>query len=309
MSGNFGLCRTRICLRNRGNICLDFLGVIDDFTNMDNYKKQISDRLKQSISDWIAQQKTEHPDQLLRSNWKILFPKGFIAGQNTIPVMTPAKGGKRLIAEIGFYLQDDLVLNVEETELTLKNELYREKRKKKSDVETKSIDSSLDVINHIILGASDIMASLSGISTPEKRPQLPKFGSPTKASLISPIVEKAPTDEVTKAVRLMLVHPDLPEYVKTIQDKTIRDRLLEKMSEAYLHYSNTMGRNIDLSEFFDLWTKQLDEQGRIHTHCKWKGIPITLDNNGWCTEYNCSKLPYRSKCPQSTYKFGRSDKI
>ena len=157
---------------------------------MDNYKKQISDRVKQSISDWIVQQKTEHPDQLLRSNWKILFPKGFITGQNTIPVVTPAKGGKRLIGEIGFYLQDDLVLNVEETELTLKNEPYREKKKKKSEVKVKSIDSSLDVINNIILSASEIMASLSGISNPENRPQLPKFGSPVKSSLVSPMAEK-----------------------------------------------------------------------------------------------------------------------
>ena len=274
---------------------------------MDNYKKQISDRVKQSISDWIAGQKSAHPDQLLRSNWKILFPKGFIAGQNTIPVVTPSKGGKRLVAEIGFYLQDDLVLNVEESELTLKNEPYSEKKKKKSEVETKSIDSSLDVINNIILSASEIMASLSGISTPENRPQLPKFGSPVKSSLVSPLVEKAPTDEVTKTVRLMLLHPDLPEYVRTIQDKTIRDSLLEKMSEAYLHYSNTMGRNIDLPEFFDLFSKQLKEQGRIHPCCKWKGIPITLDDNGWCQEFNCSKLPYRAKCPQTTYKFGRSD--
>ena len=273
---------------------------------MDNYKKQITDRVKQSISDWITQQKTEHPDQLLRSNWKIHFPKGFSAGQNTLPVLTPAKGGKRLVGEVGFYLQDDLVLNVEETELTLKNEPYREKKKKKNEVEVKSIDSSLDVINNIILSASEIMASLSGMSTSVNRPQLPKFGSPIKSSIESPMVEKAATDEVTNTVRLMLLHPDLPEYVRTIQDKTVRDRLLEKMSEAYLHYSNTMNRQIDLPEFFDLWTKQLDDDGRIHTHCKWKGIPIELDNNGWCTEYNCSKLPYRSKCPQTTYKFGRS---
>ena len=275
---------------------------------MENYKKQISDRVKQSISDWIAGQKTEHPDQLLRSNWKILFPKGFSVGQNTIPVVTPSKGGKRLVAEIGFYLQDDLVLNVEETELTLKNEPYREKKKKKSEVKVKSIDSSLDVINNIILSASEIMASLSGISNPENRPQLPKFGSPVKTSPLGVLVEKAPTDEITKTVRLMLLHPDLPEYVRTIQDKTVRDRLLEKMSEAYLHYSNTMNRNIDLSEFFNQWTTQLKDQGKIHPHCKWKGIPIELDKNGWCQEFNCSKLPYRSKCPQTTHKFGvRSD--
>ena len=277
---------------------------------MDNYKKQITDRVKQSISDWIAGQKTEHPDQLLRSNWKILFPMGFKAGQNTIPVVTPSKSGKRLVAEIGFYLQDDLVLNVEESELTLKNEPYREKKKKKSEVETKSIDSSLDVINNIILSASEIMASLSGISVPENRSQLPKFGTPVKASPLGVLVEKAPTDEVTKTVRLMLLHPDLPEYVRTIQDKTVRDRLLEKMSEAYLHYSNTLNRSIDLPEFFESWTKQLKDQGKIHPHCKWKGIPIELDKNGWCQEFNCSKLPYRSKCPQTTHKFGvRSDML
>lgn len=276
---------------------------------MENYKKQITEKVKQSVSEWIARLKTEHPDQMIRSNWKILFPKGFSAGQNTIPVVTPAKGGKRLIAEIGFFLQDDLVLNIDEVELTLKNEPFKEgKKKKKGEVETKSIDSSLDVINNIILGASEIMASLSGMSTQVGNPQLPKFGSPVNTSPVSPMVEKAPTDEITKTVRLMLLHPDLPEYVRTIQDKTVRDGLLEKMSEAYLHYSNSLNRNIDLPEFFELWTKQLKDQGKIHPHCKWKGIPIELDKNGWCQEFNCSKLPYRAKCPQTTYKFGvRSD--
>ena len=276
---------------------------------MDNYKKQITEKVKQSVSEWIARLKTEHPDQLLRSNWKILFPRGFVAGQNTISVVTPAKGGKRLIAEIGFFLQDDLVLDVEESEVNLKNEPYKEK-KKKGKQELRSVDSSLDVINNIILGASEIMASLSGMSAPVNRPQLSKFGSPVKSSLDSPMVEKAPTDEITKTVGLMLLHPDLPEYVRTIQDKTVRDRLLEKMAEAYLHYSNTMGRNIDLPEFFESWTKQLKDQGKIQPHGKGKGIPIELDKNGWCQEFNCSKLPYRSKCPQTTHKFGvRSDML
>lgn len=274
---------------------------------MDNYKKQLSDKVKQSIVDWIARLKIEHPNQLIRSNFKILFPKGFKAGQNLIPIVTPAKKGKRLIAEIGFYLLDDLVLNVDEVELTLKNEPYKEGSKKKElRADVRSIDSSLDVINNIILSASELMGSLSGMGGPLSKPQSPRFGSPLKASPLGVLAEKAPTDEVSKTVRLMLLHPDLPEYVKTIQDRTVKDRLLEKMSEAYLHYSNTMSRHIELPEFFELWTKQLDDDGRIHTHCKWKGIPITVDDNGWCTEYNCSKLPYRAKCPQTTYKFGRS---
>ena len=274
---------------------------------MDNYKKQLSDKVKQSIVDWISRLKIEHPNQLIRSNFKILFPKGFKAGQNTIPIVTPAKKGKRLIGEIGFYLLDDLVLNVDEVELTLKNEPYKEGRNKKEQTASvKSIDSPLDVINNIIVSASELMGSLSGMGGPVNKPQSPRFGSPVKASPLGVLVDKAPTDEVSKTVRLMLLHPDLPEYVKTIQDRTVKDRLLEKMSEAYLHYSNTMSRHIDLPEFFELWTKQLDDDGRIQTHCKWKGIPITLDDNGWCTEYNCSKLPYRAKCPQTTYKFGRS---
>ena len=275
---------------------------------MENYKKQLSDKVKQSIIDWIARLKTEHPNQLIRSNFKILFPKGFRAGQNTIPIVTPAKRGKRVVGEIGFYLHDDLVLNVDEVELTLQNEPYKEgNNKKEFSGKVKSIDSSLDVINTIILGASELMGSLSSMGGPVNKPQLPRYGSPLKASPLGVLVDKAPTDEVSKTVRLMLLHPDLPEYVKTIQDRTVKDRLLEKMSEAYLHYSNTRNKHIDLPEFFELWTKQLDEDERIHTHCKWKGIPITLDDNGWCTEYNCSKLPYRSKCPQTTYKFGKKE--
>ena len=278
---------------------------------MDNYKKEISDKVKESITDWIARQKTEQPDQLLRSNWKILFPKGFSTGQNTIPVVTPAKGGKRLVGEIGFYLQDDLVLNIDEVELTLKNEIYKEPKKKKGKQGPKSIDSSLDVINNIIIGASELMASLSGISgANNNRMTVPGLAPHVRTTQLNPSVEPQPRDELTKTVRLMLLHPDLPEYVKTIQDRNVRDQLLEKMAEAYLHYSNRVGSSVDIPEFFKLWTKQLKEQGRLNSHCKWKGIPIELDDNGWCTEYNCSKLPYRSTCPQTTYKFGvRSDTV
>ena len=74
---------------------------------MENYKKQITEKVKQSIVDWIARLKTEHPTQLIRSNFKILFPEGFKSGQNTIPIVTPAKSCKRVIGEIGFYLLHD----------------------------------------------------------------------------------------------------------------------------------------------------------------------------------------------------------
>ena len=212
---------------------------------MDNYKKQISDKVKDSITDWIARQKIEQPDQLLRSNWKILFPKGFSAGQNTVPVLTPAKGGKRLVGEIGFYLQDDLILNIDEVELTLKNELYKEPKKKKVKQELKSVDSSLDVINNIIIGASELMASLSGINAPKNNLIVPGLASHVKTTQLNPAVESPPKDDLTKTVRLMLLHPDLPEYVRTIQDKNVRDKLLEKMAEAYLHYSNRVGSSVD----------------------------------------------------------------
>lgn len=39
MSGNFGRCPMRIYFGSRENICLDFLGVIDDFKSMNDYKK------------------------------------------------------------------------------------------------------------------------------------------------------------------------------------------------------------------------------------------------------------------------------
>ena len=201
--------------------------------------------------------------------------------------------------------------NIEEVELTLKNEIYKEPKKKKDKKKLKSVDSSLDVINNIIIGASELMASLSGINVANSRSMtVPGLAPHVKTTQVNPTVDPQPRDELTKTVRLMLLHPDLPDYVRTIQDRNVRDQLLEKMAEAFLHYSNRIGSSVDIPEFFKLWTKQLKEQGRLNTHCKWKGIPIELDDNGWCTEYNCSKLPYRSKCPQTTYKFGvRSDTV
>ena len=92
----------------------------------EEYKKLITERIRDEINRWIDELKGKHPELLLTKQWRILFPKGFLAGHNSIPVVTHSKEGQHLVAEIQFVLPDDLNLDIEDIQLVLKDEGYKD---------------------------------------------------------------------------------------------------------------------------------------------------------------------------------------
>ena len=64
----------------------------------DEYKKLITDRIREEVNRWIEELKEQHKDLLLTKQWRILFPKGFTPGHNSIPVVTHSKNGQHLVA-------------------------------------------------------------------------------------------------------------------------------------------------------------------------------------------------------------------
>jgi hypothetical protein len=108
------------------------------------------ERVRDEVNRWIDQLKEQHTDLLLTKQWRILFPKGFIAGHNTIPVVTHSKEGQHLIAEIQFVLPDDLNLDIEDIQLVMKDEGYEKAQASSEGVKLRStpvpVDEPLDMV-------------------------------------------------------------------------------------------------------------------------------------------------------------------
>ena len=82
----------------------------------EDYKQQITLRIKDEINRWIDELKEKDPDLLLTKQWSIHFPKGFKAGFNSLPVITNSKDGKYLVGEVGFVLPESLELDMDSIE-------------------------------------------------------------------------------------------------------------------------------------------------------------------------------------------------
>ena len=124
-------------------------------------------------------------------------------------------------------------------------------------------------------------------------------GEPTSARLS--ITELESVDEVKRQMRRS---PYLPEWYGTIQSREVADDLLKRLAEGYLHYQRQVGRGVSLEEYFKRYTDYLQKEGKLHTYCKYKGKPVHLDSDNWCSETYCSKKPFNSQCPQTTLRFG-----
>ncbi len=94
----------------------------------EDYKKHITERIKDRVNHWIEELKSKHPELLLTKQWRILWPKGFIEGQNVIPVVTSSKQGKYLVGQVQFVLPQDLELDMDVVELVLEDEPYEADR-------------------------------------------------------------------------------------------------------------------------------------------------------------------------------------
>jgi len=293
----------------------------------EDYKQQITLRIKDNLNQWIDKLKSENPELLLTKQWKVHFPDGFKAGFNSLPVVTNAKQGKHLVAEVEFVLPESLELDLENLELNLKNEPFLETKKQiKRPV---LLDNSLDILNNLIIGLNEFMQGFRGAAPSTYAASKVNGNVPIINTVpIAPIAPTAPFNpaQQNRTIEVKSVQPntirvngagdidsikhqllqsaDLPEWFRTIDSREIREQLLQKIAETLAHYRQQLGREVDLTDFFRQYTNQLMKAGRLYHYCKYKAKAIHLDDEGLCTENYCSKKPFRNTCPQVTLKFG-----
>ena len=283
----------------------------------DDYKQQISRRIKDGVNDWIDKLKTEHSNLLLTKQWQVIWPKGFKAGQTVIPVVTGSKKGKHLIGEVQFLLPDNLELDYDAVELILKNEPFNIQKAKAKTAIPVPLDEPIDILNNLVLGVNDFINSLnlSIPATQTNKPfpiQQPSRVTPTISA--NPVVLGAAPPFNNGDVNLieqvrdqMLRSQYLPEWFKAIRNKEIWDTLLSKLAEGFIHYQKKIGHTVDLEDYFRMYTDHLKEAGKLHNYCKYKSQPVSLNSSGHCQESYCSKKPYNSTCSYATLKFGQQE--
>jgi len=269
----------------------------------EDYKSQINNQIKDAVNQWIEDLKVKHPTLLLTKQWNVHYPKGFHAGNNIIPVVSGSKKGKHLVAELNIFLPDNLELDLNSVELVLKNEPYMQEKKLSASGRTRPIDEPLDTLNDIILSVNQF---LQNIHLPESL-SVNRAVSPQKITPQSKQVHikqnsaPANVDEVKKE---LLYSPALPEWYRTIESPSVKADLAQKLAESFVSYQQQTGRKIEFVEFFNIFTEHLKTQNKLHHYCRYKGQPVKLDSNSFCTESFCSKKPYNSVCNQTTLKFG-----
>lgn len=273
----------------------------------DKYKKLIMERIREEVNRWIDGLKEQHPDLLLTKQWRILFPKGFIPGHNSIPVVTQSKNGQHLVAEIQFVLPDDLNLDVNDIQLALKDEGFQEAAipatQKKSNLVP--VDEPIDMLNRIVISINEFIASL-GVRPAGSVSSRPVFlGGISTTSNSDPVrILHSEPSELEDIKRRMINSAVLPEWIRSIESKATYDEVLNKLAIAFQQYQRQSMGKADLSEFFSRYTNHLLNAGHLHYHCPYKGKTIEVNERGYCQESYCSKKPFSDKCNVAKLKFG-----
>ena len=181
------------------------------------------------------------------------------------------------------------------------------------------MEDSLDLLNRMVVSINEFLSGVE-IERPnkqEKRKETPFFGIDVeKRSKLNVISfdngyggqAKLSTDKLDTVKREMLASSHLPEWFKTISSYEIRDSLLEKLTEGYIHYKTKLGRDVPLEEFFSEYTAHLKKTGKLHDYCPYKAKPVNLTEKGHCLEDYCSKKPYNAPCSVPVLKFGKKPK-
>ncbi|KAA3618558.1 MAG: hypothetical protein D8M58_21480 [Calditrichaeota bacterium] len=276
----------------------------------EDYKSQINNQIKDVVNQWIEDLKQKHPTLLLTKQWNVLYPKGFHAGNNIIAVVSGSKKGKHLVAELNIFLPDNLELDLKSVELLLKNEPYKVEKKPSAGGQIpRPIDEPLDTLNDIILSINQFLQS---IHVPETFHPIADQAYSSK-SIIRPsqphakninIKQNSAPANVDEVKKEMLYSPALPEWYRTIESPSVKADLAQKLAESFVSYQQQTGRKIEFVEFFNIFSEHLKTQNKLHHYCRYKGQPVKLDSNNFCTESFCSKKPYNSVCNQTTLKFG-----
>ncbi len=261
------------------------------------YKKQIAEKIKNAVNDWIDDLKNKHQDLLITKQWNILFPKGFQSGFNILPVVTSAKHGKHLVAEIQFVLPDTLELDIDQMELILKNEPYiQEEQETSNQPSIPPLNDSIDLLNDIVLGLNSFLQNTRITIPRTSSPLLNLFGkADTNQSIIFKSSEEnkthtttnktnglniSPMKDETELDRIkisMKNSPDLPDWIRTIESREIWNEVLDKLAQAYIHYNNQLGYSVDLKTFFEKYTQHLLHQNKLHHYCTYKSKPVRTE--------------------------------
>ncbi|MBT7094933.1 MAG: hypothetical protein HN936_16925 [Bacteroidetes bacterium] len=269
---------------------------------MNSYRDLITSKIRDAVNQWLDKLKKEKPELQLTRQWKILFDNGFMPGHASLPVITASKKGKHLIAEVGFIVPDNLEIDLEDLELSLMDEPFKQKRQQ---VVQPSIDEPLGVLNDIIVGVNTFLSELSFTSIPGQAvkkvnlaPSLPMINS-LKVNAGS--YNQPDISDVRNQIRASNM---LPEWLRSISNLEVYNTLIDKIAEGYIQYSKTS--NVTLPEFFKLYEDYLKKEGKLYDYCKYKAQAIDLDeNNGQCLESYCSKKPFNKQCNQAITKFGK----
>jgi len=268
------------------------------------YKQQIREKIKEAVNNHIENLKTEHPELLLTKQWNIAYPKGFKSGHNTLPVVTSCKKGKYLVGEVQFLLPDSLELDIDSIELLLKDEPFQVPEENKHL--PPPVDEPLEVLNDIIINVNEFLHSLN-LQTMPQTTALP-FQQHSASSEVIPLNLKgqnAVLPNTLEEIKVNMLRSDyLPDWYNTMEDHDVKNELLNKLAEGYLHYNKQKGGKISLKEYFNTYTQYLKDNNKLQHYCKYKGKTVTLDSNDFCTETYCSKKPYNAVCPSTTLKFG-----
>jgi len=273
----------------------------------DEYKKLIMERIREEVNRWIEELKQKHPDLHLTKQWRILFPKGFVPGHNSVPVVTHSKDGQHLVAEIQFVLPDGLNLDVNDIQLALKDEGFQEEaipatQKKPSLV---PVDEPIEMLNKIVIGINEFIASI-GVRPSGAVSSRPVFQTSASINTSNTPVRIVGSDnsELEDIKRRMINSALLPDWIRSIESRATYDEVLNKLAVAFQQYQRqTMGRS-DLGEFFAKYMTHLLNAGHLHHYCPYKGKPVELNERGYCQESYCSKKPFNDKCNVPKLRFG-----
>lgn len=289
---------------------------------MNGYKELVTGIIKNRVNEWINELKEKHPETKLTRQWKVLFPKGYAEGQNVLPVVTSAKDGQQVVAEVQFILPQTLELDPDMVELVLLNKPYQE-----TDYNTKTrnhnlpvpIDEPIEVLNELVLGINDFLIKLNITQNPAGSDNNWQLTPPNKLTGLkgqisskngysSPRVMSEMSvkddDRIEKVITAMWDSTHLPEWLKVIASHKIRNELMEKLAIGYIHYENKLKRPVDLEEFFTEYTEHLQNTGKLHNYCRYKGKAVELNDDGHCIEDWCSKKQYNTECPETVLRFG-----
>ena len=272
-----------------------------------SYKDEITKKIKDAVNNWIGKLKEEYPKLHLTKQWKIDYSNGFTPGHITLPVVTGSKKGPYLIAEVEFVVPEDLELEMDTIELTLKNEPF--KKQKKAKQLPPPMDEPLSVINDMILGLNQFLFGLDiGKFTPQNPTSIPSSiglaGSGDVKVKTGPAFSRQVVDDISKIRYEVKTSNYLPDWVKNISSREVYEALIDKITEGYVQYTRK-NSSVTLQEFFRMYEDYLKQEGKVTHWCKYKSKPVELNEKGWCQENYCSKKPWQKVCEHSCLKFGK----